>query len=635
MPPSDHSAQLAAAAEFLATGRIAEALQVCEQILAVFPDEPDALHISSLILSRQGDSEQAIDRLTRAIEQRPESAEMLANLGQIQLERGQYEAAHDCFAASLDLAPDDLFTRLRLALTLDRQLQLREAEAVYRDLIARAPDYAPAHNDLAVNLQNQGRREEALEALQTAFRLDPGNLAAGAMAARQRQMHGRWEGLDRLRAELIEPALSPAPGINPPSPLNVLSLPVPVTSAEFRTIVGRYAARIGLMAAPRFQFGPPQALGLLRRLRVGYISSDFGNHPVGHIVSGLFRHHDRQAFEITAYATSSDAGSPERRRIATDVEHFVDLSAANTDEAARRIYADRIDILVDLNGHTSANRLEVLAQRPAPVQATWFGFPGTLGVDFIDYLIADDVVVPAADRFHYSEQIASLPDAYIAVPPNAAAITPVNRAAFGLPERGFVFGMFSAPYKVEPVAFAIWMRLLAHVPDSVLWIWADNQTAFDNLRHRAAGQGIEAGRLIAAPTVSRPTHLARQHAADILLDTLFYGAHTTAADALAAGVPVVTCTGSLYAARASTTLLRAAGLPELAAASPADYETIALKLATDAAALADVRQRLANAHKTAPLFDPARFIRGFEAALRQMWDIHAAGKPPQPIRAGR
>jgi predicted O-linked N-acetylglucosamine transferase (SPINDLY family) len=634
MPTSDNSAQIAAAAEFLAAGRIADALRLCEQALAVSPDDPDALHISSLILSRQGDAEQAIDRLTRAIEQRPESAEMLANLGQIQLERGQYEAAHDCFAASLDLAPDDLFTRLRLALTLDRQLQLREAEAVYRDLIDRAPDYAPAHNDLAVNLQNQGRREEALDAFQTSFRLDPGNLAACAMAARLRQTLGRWEGFDRLRAALIEPALVQAPGIKPPSPLNILSLPVPVTPAEFRAIVGRFASSTGLIAAPRFQFGPPQALGPMRRLRVGYISSDFTNHPVGHIVSGLFRHHDRQAVEVTAYATTPDAGSPERRRIAADVEHFVELSTIDTDSAARRIHADRIDVLVDLNGHTQGNRLEVLAQRPAPVQATWFGFPGTLGVDFVDYLIADDVVVPEAGRAQYSEQIASLPDAYIAVAPKAAAL-PANRVALGLPERGFVFGMFSAPYKVESIAFAIWMRLLARVPDSVLWIWADNQAAFDSLRRHAAGQGIEAGRLIAAPTVSRPEHLARQRAADILLDTLFYGAHTTAADALAAGVPVVTCTGSLYAARASTTLLRAAGLPELAATTPAEYEAIALKLATDAAALADVRQRLAAAHKTMPLFDPERFVRGFEGVLQRMWELHVAGKPPQPIKVGR
>src|SRR4051812_14195086 len=225
--------------------------------------------------------------------------------------------------------------------------------------------------------------------------------------------------------------------VHPPSPLNVLSLPVPIEPLEFRAIVTRYAQAIGLAAAPRFTYSMPTPRP---RLRIGYISSDFGNHPVGHIVSALLGHHDRAAFEITAYATAPDRGSPERQRIQSTVEHFVDLTGLDAATAARRIHADAVDILIDLNGHTEGNRLDVLALRPAPVQATWFGFPGTTGVDFIDYVIADATVIPDADRAAYSEQVVHLPDAYIAAPPHPVTGA-VDRKALGLPERGVVLAM--------------------------------------------------------------------------------------------------------------------------------------------------------------------------------------------------
>lgn len=622
---------IAAIAQHLAAGRYAEARQISERLLATHPDDPDVLHVAGLVYFRDGATDLAIDHLTRALELQPDSADMLANLGQMQFELNNNEAAQACFEAALDMAPEDALLHFRLALTLARLGQHAVAETELRRVLRDQPNDVPALYNLGLALAAQGRTAEAVAVYQQAVRCDPMELSARSRAASLQLTLCQWEGVPGWRADIIDAALRGGPIARPPLPLETLRLPVPIAAAEFHALATNFARAHELTAKPRFSFPNPQPLGAGRRLRIGYVSSDFGDHPVGHVVESLFRQHDRSGFEIVAYALSPNDGTPEHLQLAGAVERFVDISAETPDGAARRIHSDRVDILVDLNGHTRGNRLALFAQRPAPLQATWLGFPGTLGVDFIDYLIADPVAVPAGDQSSFTERLVHLPETYFAIAAPAAG-PPPSRATLGLPERGIVFCAFTLSHKIEPLAFGIWMRLLQQVPGSVLWLRADEPTAVDNLRREAAARGVTAERLIFAPRVARVEHLRRQRAADIYLDTLFYNGHSTAAEALALGLPVVTGHGQQFAARVGASFVRAVGLPELVASTPEDYEAIALRLAMNPVALEEARRRLEAARTTSPLFNPARFARHLEAAYRLMWENHAAGRTPLPIQ---
>lgn len=623
---------LATAAEHLAAHRYSDARRVCERLLAHRPDDPEILHLSGLARFREGDEEGGIDALSRSLELRPESADVLANLAQMQFELGHYEAAHACFLAALDLAPDDDMLKYRIGQTLFRAENYKGAEAAYREVLRQAPDFVPAHYDLGLVLAAQSQHEAAIASYEEAARRDPAELDARSRATNLRQTLCDWRGLDRVRAEVIEPALRPGfASARPPVPLEVLRLPIALPPADFHAITVNFARAHELVARPAFKFPPPAPTpAASRRLRIGYVSADFGDHPVGHIVSGLFGRHDRSRFEIVAYALTPDDRGPERRRLAAAVDRVIDLSADTRREAARRIHADGIDVLVDLSGHTLGNGLDIFVRRPAPIQATWLGFPGTLGADFIDYLLADAVIAPPTEQPYYTERLVHLPGPYFAVAPEEPGPTP-PRTALGLPERGFVFAAFTLAHKIEPQGFGIWMRLLNRVPGSVLWLRIDNPTAQSNLRREAAARGVDPQRLIFAPRLPRREHLARQRAADLHLDTLFYNGHSTIADTLAMGVPVVTAHGDRFAARVGASLLKSVGLDELVASSPETYEQIGLRLATDPAALGAVRARLAERKSTAPLFDAGGFVRHLESAYRMMWENYAAGRAPAPF----
>jgi len=312
-------------------------------------------------------------------------------------------------------------------------------------------------------------------------------------------------------------------------------------------------------------------------------------------------------------------------------DHFVDIYLAPPFEAARRIYDDHIDILIDLKGYTGQARPEILVDRPAPIQVNYIGFPGTMGADFIDYIIGDPFVTPLEHQPFYAEKIVQLPNSY---QPNdtkrTIAAAPARRDC-GLPEQGFVFCAFNSAHKFTPEMFDVWMRLLNAVPDSVLWVLSRSSATEQNLRREAAARGVAPERLIFAPCLPLAEHLGRQRLADLFLDTLPYNAHTTTSDALWAGLPVVTCAGETFAGRVAGSLLRAVGLPELVTTSLADYETTALALAREPQKLAALKEKLARNLPSAPLFDTARYTRDLEAAYVRMWDRWQAGEAPQAI----
>ncbi|HJV52261.1 MAG TPA: tetratricopeptide repeat protein, partial [Noviherbaspirillum sp.] len=365
------------------------------------------------------------------------------------------------------------------------------------------------------------------------------------------------------------------------------------------------------------------------KIRVAYLSADFHNHATAYLMAGLFEAHDKQRFETVAISFGQDAQDEMRTRLQRAFQRFVDLREKSDREVAQLMRELEIDIAVDLKGYTFGNRTGILAQRAAPIQVNYLGYPGTMGAGYIDYILADRHIIPEHERQYYAEQVVYLPDSYQVTDAKRpiAGHTP-SRSQAGLPDAGFVFCSFNNNYKITPEIFDIWMRLLQNVPGSVLWLLEDNRVASANLRREAQARGVDPERLVFAPRLEQGEHLARMRLADLFLDTLPVNAHTTASDALWAGLPVLTCTGKAFAGRVASSLLHAVGLPELVTQDLELYEALALRLATSPSALAEMRARLAGNRAAYPLFDTGRFCRHLEAAYLHMWERHRRGEVP-------
>jgi predicted O-linked N-acetylglucosamine transferase (SPINDLY family) len=368
------------------------------------------------------------------------------------------------------------------------------------------------------------------------------------------------------------------------------------------------------------------------RIRIGYVSSDFHQHATSYLIAGLFECHDVSKFELTAISIGPDDDSGMRRRLVCSVPRFFDGRQLSDDEVALQIKKAEIDIVVDLKGFTQNSRAGIFARRPAPIQVNYLGYPGTMAVQYIDYLIADRTVIPETHKDYYTEKIVYLPNSYqVNDAKRSISNKTFTRAECGLPVEGFVFCCFNNSYKILPGVFRSWMTILKRVSGSVLWLLGDNPAAVANLRREAAARGVDPERLVFAERLSLPDHLARHRLADLFLDTLPYNAHTTASDALWAELPVLSQIGETFAGRVSSSLLNAIGAPELIVSTPEAYERRAIDLAADRDRLAAIRQKLAKNRLIAPLFDTQGFARHIEAAYTEMYQRHLKGLPPDDI----
>jgi predicted O-linked N-acetylglucosamine transferase (SPINDLY family) len=365
------------------------------------------------------------------------------------------------------------------------------------------------------------------------------------------------------------------------------------------------------------------------KIRIAYLSADFREHATAYLLAGLFETHDKERFETTAISFGPDTKDKMHARLQGAFSRFIDARGKTIRDTALLLKELEIDIAVDLKGYTRHCRPGILAFRPCPIQINYLGYPGTLGADFIDYIVADRFVIPNDQQVHYAEKVVYLPDSYQAndgmrnISENAS-----TRREAGLPEKGFVFCSFNNTYKITPPVFAIWMRLLRQVEGSVLWLLGDNAAAMRNLRREAEIGGIAPDRLVFAARMTLEQHLARHRLADLFLDTLPINAHTTASDALRVGLPLVTCVGASFSGRVAESLLHALGLPELVTRNLGDYEALALKLAQDRDLLATIRSKLARNRETYPLFDTDRFRRHIESAYETMWQRYQRGEAP-------
>jgi len=655
------------AAQHGQAGDLGAALSEVEQVLAVEPDHVDGLHLLALLHQQRGDLDGAVTVLRRALERAPDFAvlwetlalvlkeggradEALASqhefcrlvpenfeawheLGEMCLRAERLDAAAEAFQHALSRRDTLAGTWMNLGNVRRRQGRGQEAFDCYRKAISLKPDFAEAHFNLGSALHARGHAGEARQAFSAAVQHRPDYTAALVALTCLEQEICAWGGRDEKIARVIagtEQALRDGRR-SPLEPFCALGLPV--SAALQRDIARSVAAAIA--AEPCTQGGPLHRIptdAQPSRLRIGYVSSDFRDHATAQLMRGLFRLHDRRRFEVFAYSFGYDDGSAYRRGIEVDCDHFIDLGGNDSRGSAERIAADGIHVLVDLKGYTRDIRPQIFALRPAPVQVNWLGFPGTTGADYMDYVVTDAVVTPPALAAQFTEAPAYLPHSYQVndhLQP-VDAHTP-SRAECGLPEQGFVFCCFNNNYKIEPAMFGTWMRLLQAVPGSVLWLLQGSAEAEANLRREAGRRGVDAGRLVFAERQPRARHLARHRCADLFLDTLYCNAHTTASDALWAGLPLLTCPGETFAARVAASLLHAVGLPELIADDLAAYENQALALARSPERLGELRNRLDRNRHAAPLFDTPRFARHLEQAFAAMWARWAAGESTAPI----
>jgi len=603
-----------------------EAVRCLRRCIELEPECVDGYFELGMAYRAGGDAQRAAEAFGRALELQPELPDALIEMGGILTEQGKPEEAAGCYEAAIRLRPESVPIYNLLGCVYSRMGRLDEAVDCLRTAIALQPDYADAHHNLGNAWRMHGARGEALQCFEEAYRLRPGDPVIQEAMLCEKQELCDWRGLEELVASRRRNlAGRDARAVNP---FGMLS--IPSARAEQLRCARAYSAELVRPIArdnPQFSFDR----GARDRLRIGYLSANFHKHAIAYLVAELFELHNRDRFEIRAYSYGPDDGSPMRARLKCAFDSFTEVSALSHAEAARAIHADGTDILVDLTGHTENARLEIAALRPAPVQVHLIGYPGTLGADFIDYLIADRFVVPAEHAGDYHERLVRLPGSYLINDRQRPIAATPQRVELGLPEDGFVFCCFNHAYKIMPTVFSAWMRILRGTPGSVLWLFESNQWAMRNLRRMSAEHGVEPSRLIFAPTLPHAEHLGRLRAADIFLDTFPYNAHTTARDALWAGLPLLTCAGDTFASRVAGSLLTAVGLPELITTTLEEYEALGLGLARSPDRLLDLRGRLARNRETAPLFDTPTYVRNLESAYEAMWRNYISGSGPSAI----
>jgi protein O-GlcNAc transferase len=566
----------------------------------------------------------ALTAYNTALALKPDLAEVWLGRGNVYVDLNRYDDALTAYERALALKPDLAGAWLGCGNVFIGLMRYDTSLAAYDKALAVKPDLAEAWFGRGAALAALSRHDEAFAAYDKALAVEPDSDYAPDTRLLAKLSLCDWNNLQTETAQLLSMIRKRIPARMPSSLLAVSS------SAEDQLQCAQRQAQDRAIFPPIWR-GEVYSHS---RIRVAYLSADFHEHPVAHLTAGLFEHHDKLRFETMALSLGIDRASSTRDRIKGAVEHFIDAGSQSDQDIAELIRRREIDIVIDLMGLTSHNRLAVLARRPAPIQVNYLGYSGTTGADYVDYILADATVIPEQQCAFYSEQVIWLPDCYL-VNDDRRPIskrTP-SRGECRLPEDGVVFCCFNNTYKLMPETFRIWMRLLNSTLGSVLWLSAANPTAQANLRREAERCGVSAQRLIFAPRMPDVAdHLARQRQANLFLDTLPYNAHTTTCDALWAGLPVLTCLGTTFAGRVAGSLLKAVGLDELVTTSLEDYEALALKLAHDPAALASVRDKLARSRTTFPLFDTERTTRQIEAAYTTIWERYQRGEMPKRPR---
>lgn len=654
-------------------GDRAAAAQCYRSLLAQMPEYAPAMVGLGHVLSDMGQKVEALEQFTRVLAIEPENAavalaagnacqdlyrmdaafgwfekaqaldpdmvEAANNMGLLLQRKGQFADAVKCYQHVLNRRPADAEAVLNLGTVWQASGEYDAAESCYRQAIAQRPDFAIAWNNLGVLHQESDRHRPALDCFYRALHIDPQYPEACSHLVQQLARCCHWEAQhtwnERLQVHTRNALQSKVRCAEQPF-YNLQRCDDPAINGAVARSWGRDIER-HCLSPQRWSQGasrvrcPGKSL-----LRIGYLSNNFRDHPTAHLIRGLLKRHDRSRFQVIAISSGKDDHSRCRRQIEQGCDRFVDIRGQSHEAAAETIFQENVDILVDLMGHTRGSCLSVCAFRPAPVQVRYLGMAGTTGTSFFDYLITDPMVTPLADARFYSEVFAYMPDCYQVNDYRDRPFDPgVTRLSEGIDTDGIVFCCFNQAYKIEPVMFSAWMRILRLVPDSLLWLMPGNPLAQESLQKEAQKHGIDALRLVFAGKRERSAHLQRLALADLFLDTRVVNGAATTSDALWAGVPGIALRGNHFSSRMSASILHAVGLPELVTASLAEYERLAVALAGNRARLQGLRQHLARARKNSALFDTERFTRNLEELFCKMWARHLTGAKPTSLSIGK
>jgi predicted O-linked N-acetylglucosamine transferase (SPINDLY family) len=634
-------------------GRLEDALQAFNVLAAAAPSDR-AYSNRGAILSKLGRPQEALADFDRALALNSGNADALNNRALMLHELGRHDEALAAFDAVLALAPGYLEGRNSRGVTLKAMGRAPEALEEFDRMLAAQPGHAGALINRANILWGLQRLDEAMDSYDRVIALHPDQVEAlesrsnllwtrrqalaPAIADLERvlqlapdlpfargnllhlKMHaGDWRGFARDKAQLDDAVRAGKPAVMPfvyqglsDDPADLLACAVTYANREHPAL-------------------PPMTRSATRRpgrIRIGYVSGEFRAQATMYLAAGLFEAHDRDRFEIFAFDNGRDDHSPMRRRVMAAFDEFVSIAALSERDAGRAVAARDVDILVNLNGYFGKLRMDLFACRAAPIQVNYLGFPGTLGADYMDYILADATVIPHAAHRFYREKVVTLPDSYQVNDSKRAPAGQSSRAAHGLPEGAFIFCHFNYSYKITPDVFACWMRILKAVPQSLLWLLSGNPIFTENIKAEAGRAGVDPARILFAPPLEWEQHLARLALGDLFLDSLPSNAHTSASDALWAGLPLLTCQGHAFQGRVAAGLLKAAGLPELVTETLESYEALATRLARDSKLLDAYRRRLAENRRTAPIFDTARTARHIEWAYETMQARRQNGEAP-------
>ena len=643
------------------------AIQYTKKLINLTPNNAEAYYILGHSLQAKGRIDQAIVYYQKSLQLNPNFADAYYNLGTIFQDKKNYDEAISCYQKSLQFNSSDISAIFNIGLSLQEKKQFNEAITFYQKALLLNPGLDEAYGRIGLALQEKEQFDEAIRFHVKAFELNPQNLIAllglGTLLEEKglfdeaityykkvlelipnhdqvnhnlsfllqqtcgwQELEPLTNGLDSLTRKALSAGTTPI--VKPFMSITIYDNP----SINF-AIAKAWSSDIAKTISPLKNIFPFKVRRTGKtKIIVGYLSNDFGNHATAHLMLSLFGLHNRDEFEIYCYSYGKDDRSSYSERIRHDCDKFIDISGLNYDAAARCIHENEVDILVDLKGYTKGNKLEICALRPAPIQVNYLGFPGTTGADFMDYIITDKIVTPKHHSSFYSEKFVYMPHCY-QVNDHTQPISNKDwkKSDFGLPEDRFVFCSFNQSYKIDPIIFDVWMKVLKQVPKSVLWLLFGNKAAEENLRREAEARGVQSGRLIFAKPLPKDEHLARLKLADLSLDTRIVNGHTTTSDALWAGVPVITLQGSHFASRVSSSILHALGVPELITYIIEEYEVHAVRLALNALELREIRQRIAKNRMVKPLFDTPRFVKNLEMAYKEMWNIFLEEDAPRQI----
>ena len=605
------------ALDALRNANLETAERYLNQALVLESNNPHTLRLLGVVAAQKNEYEKAITLFLASIQAFPENAVTHSNLGNVYTRLRQFDRALSAYEQAALLDPEDPETWSNTGIVFFELKRFEEAVALYDKALSLDPHYAEALCNKGNGLNELKRYEEAIACYEKALSINPNIDWAPGVWMYLKLKISAWENLE-ANNQVLQAKIAAGEKIIQPFPLLALS-DDPLLHRQASAIFAHYQYPANHALGPIAKY--PQG----NKIRIGYFSADFHNHATGYLMAELIELHDKQQFECIGISFGPWHQDQMQLRLKQSFDQLIDASALSDIQIAQLARELKIDIAIDLKGYTQHCRTGIFAYRAAPIQVSYLGYPGTMAADYMDYLIADKVLIPQSSQSAYSEKIVYLPNSYQAND-RKRVISDIgfSKAQLGLPEQGFVFCSFNNNFKILPATFESWMRILKAVEGSVLWLFEDNDLVVQNLKDEAFRQGVDKSRIVFAKKMPLEEHLARHRLADLFLDTLPYNAHTTASDALWAGLPVLTLMGQSFASRVAASLLSAMHLPELITTSLPDYEALAIELAQNRQKLAVLKQKLATNRLTTPLFDTPQFTKGLEQAYIQMYERYQA-----------